>query len=47
MRERKEYHPPTRYRAAAESRSLRRIFTLDPDVRVNRLADGPALDVIP
>lgn len=33
--------------AVAESRSLRRIFTLDSDSHVYRLADGSTLDVIP
>jgi uncharacterized protein len=31
----------------AESRSLRRIFTLDSDFYVYRLADGSALEVLP
>lgn len=33
--------------AVAESLSLRRIFTLDSDFYVYRLADGSALEVIP
>jgi predicted nucleic acid-binding protein len=31
----------------AESRSLRRVFTLDSDFYVYRLADGAALEVVP
>lgn len=33
--------------AVAQSRSLRRIFTIDSDFYVYRLADGSALEVIP
>lgn len=33
--------------AAAEGRSLRRLFTLDSDFRFYRLADGSVLDLIP
>jgi predicted nucleic acid-binding protein len=33
--------------AVAESLSLRRIFTLDSDFRVCRLADGSALEIMP
>ena len=32
---------------AAESRGMRRIFTLDSDFYVYRLADGAALEVVP
>jgi predicted nucleic acid-binding protein len=31
----------------AETQSLRRVFTLDNDFRVYRLADGSALEVVP
>jgi len=31
----------------AESRSFRRIFTLDSDFHIYRLADGSALQVLP
>ncbi len=31
----------------AESRSLRRLFTLDSDFRIYRLADGSVLEVVP
>ena len=31
----------------AESRSLRRVFTLDSDFYIYRLADGSALDIVP
>ncbi len=31
----------------AESRSLRRLFTLDSDFRIYRLADGLVLEVVP
>jgi predicted nucleic acid-binding protein len=31
----------------AESRSLRRVFTLDSDFRIYRLADGSVLEVVP
>ena len=30
-----------------ESRTLRRVFTTDPDFYVYRLADGSALEVVP
>jgi len=33
--------------AAAELRGLRRVFTVDGDFRIYRLADGSALDVLP
>lgn len=33
--------------AVAESRSLRRVFTLDSDFRIYRLANGSVLEVIP
>ena len=33
--------------AAAESRSLRRVFTVDSDFYVYRLKDGTALEVLP
>ncbi|HXG65569.1 MAG TPA: PIN domain nuclease [Blastocatellia bacterium] len=32
---------------AAESRSMRRVFTLDSDFHIYRLMDGTALEVIP
>jgi predicted nucleic acid-binding protein len=33
--------------AVAESRTLRRVFTIDSDFYVYRLADGSALEVVP
>jgi predicted nucleic acid-binding protein len=33
--------------AVAESRSFRRVFTLDSQFRIYRLADGSVLEVIP
>lgn len=33
--------------AVAESRALRRVFTLDSDFRIYRLADGSVLEMIP
>lgn len=33
--------------AVAESRSLRRVFTIDADFHVYRLRDGTALEVVP
>ena len=33
--------------AVAESRSIRRVFTLDEEFYIYRLADGTALEVVP
>lgn len=33
--------------AVAESRGLRRVFTIDSDFYIYRMADGAALDVVP